>query len=304
MGSRYLQDVAVLKQRVLLIVNPGSRRGARQVAYARSAFAHRTVTCDIVLTERPGHAAEVADQRGRDYDAVFTLGGDGTVMEVMGTLAHSGVPIGVLPGGTGNLIARVLRIPLRVSTAVEALLDGDEARIDLGSIGGRRFAFAAGVGVDARMVETTSAALKGRLGVLAYFWTGARAALRQERFTVVAIVDGTRHERVATMVMVANFGAVFRDLITLGPGIRQDDGLLDLCVFSPKGLWDSFRVTWRMLRKDFRTDPCMLYTAGRTLRIETDPPRPVQADGDLVGMTPFDVVVEPLAARVLIPRQR
>jgi diacylglycerol kinase (ATP) len=296
--------VAVLRQRVLLIVNPGSRRGRRKRAQAQSAFARRGVACDLVLTERPGHAAEVADKRGRDYDAVFTLGGDGTVMEVIGTLAHSEVPIGVLPGGTGNLIARVLGIPLRVSKAVDVLLDGDDARIDLGSIGGHRFAFAAGVGVDAKMVETTSPLLKGRLGVLAYFWTGALAALRQERFSVVATVDGERHERTATMVLVANFGAVFRDLITLGPGIRHDDGLLDLCVFSPKGLRDSIRVTWRLLRKDFRTDPCMLYTAGRRLRIETDPRRPVQADGDLVGMTPFDVVVEPLAAHVLIPRHQ
>jgi len=288
----------------MLIVNPGARRGGHARAVAEKAFRAARIDLDVAVTEAPGHAAEVAEQRGRAYDAVFTLGGDGTVMEVIGRLAHSDVPIGVLPGGTGNLIARVLGIPLRVSRAVDVLLEGDEARIDLGSIGGHRFAFAAGVGVDATMVQTTSPVLKGRFGVLAYFWTGARAALRQERFTVVATVDGTRHERVATMVMVANFGAVFRDLITLGPGIRQDDGLLDLCVFSPKGFRDSIRVTWRLLRKDFRTDPCMLYTAGRSLRIETDPPRPVQADGDLVGMTPFDAVVEPLAAHVLIPRQQ
>jgi YegS/Rv2252/BmrU family lipid kinase len=303
MGSRYLPDVAVLRERVLLIVNPGSRRGMRRQAQAESAFARKGVRCDLVLTRHPGHAAEIADERGRSYDAVFTLGGDGTVMEVIGTLAHSDVPIGVLPGGTGNLIARVLGIPLRVNKAVEVLLEGDEARIDLGSIDGHRFAFAAGTGVDATMVQTTTPILKGRFGVLAYFWTGARAALRQERFAVTATVDGTRHERVATMVMVANFGAVFRDLITLGPGIRQDDGLLDLCVFSPKGFRDSVRVTGRLLRKDFRTDPCMLYTAGRMIRIETDPPRPVQADGDLVGMTPIDVVVEPLAAHVLVPRR-
>jgi diacylglycerol kinase (ATP) len=295
--------VAVLRKRVLLIVNPGSRRGTRRQALAEAAFARRGVQYDLVLTERPGHAAELADQRGRGYDAVFTLGGDGTVMEVIGTLAHSNVPIGVLPGGTGNLIARVLGIPLRIRRAVDVLLDGDDALIDLGSINGRRFAFAAGVGVDATMVQTTTPVLKGRLGVLAYFWTGGRAALRHERFKVVATVDGQRHERIATMVMLANFGAVFRNLITLGPGIRQDDGLLDLCVFSPKGFRDSVRVTWRMLRKDFRTDPCMLYAAGRSIRIETDPPRPVQADGDLVGMTPFDALVEPLAAHVLIPRR-
>ena len=303
MGFRYLPDVAVLTQRVLLIINPGSRRGARRQRDAQSAFDERAVSYDVVITERPGHAAEIAGTRGRNYDAVFTLGGDGTVMEVIGALAHSAIPIGVLPGGTGNLIARVLDIPLDVGRAVRALLDGDDARIDLGSIEGRRFAFAAGVGIDATMVEMTSRALKSRLGVLAYFWTGAAAALRQERFSVVATVDGVRHQRRATMVMVANFGAVFRDLIKLGPGIRQDDGMLDLCVFSPTGLRDSIRVTWRLLRKDFRTDPCMLYTAGRRIRIETEPARPVQADGDLVGMTPFDVAVEPLAVRLLVPRK-
>ena len=296
--------MAVLRQRVLLIINPGSRRGARHQALAAAAFARHGVSCDTVLTQHPGHAAEVATARGRDYDAVFTLGGDGTVMEVLGALAHSGVPVGVLPGGTGNLLARVLHIPLKIEAAVDALINGDEARIDLGSIGGRRFAFAAGMGIDAKMVQTTTSALKGRLGVLAYFLTGTRAALEHDRFLVVATVDGVEHRREATMVMVANFGAVFRDLITLGPGIRQDDGMLDLCVFSPKGLRDSIRITWRLLRKDFRTDPCMLYTAGRTLRIATEPPRPVQADGDLVGMTPIDVAVEPLAGHVLVPRRR
>ena len=296
--------MAVLRRRVLLIVNPGSRRGVRHQALAVSAFARRDVACDQVLTEHVGHAAEVARERGADFDAVFTLGGDGTVMEVIGALAHSNVPVGVLPGGTGNLVARVLGIPLRVEAAVVALLEGDEARIDLGVINGRRFAFAAGVGIDATMVQRTTPVLKGRLGVLAYFLTGARAALAQERFAVVATVDGVEHRRAATMVMVANFGAVFGELITLGPRIRQDDGLLDLCVFSPKGLRDSVRITWRLLRKDFRTDPCMLYTAGRRLRIETEPRRPVQADGDLVGMTPIDVVVEPLAANVLVPRRR
>jgi YegS/Rv2252/BmrU family lipid kinase len=304
MGLRHLPGVAVLTKRVLLLVNPGSRRGARRQRDAQSAFDRRGVACEVMLTERPGHAAELAGQRAGDFDAVFTLGGDGTVMEVIGALAHSAIPIGVLPGGTGNLIARVLGIPLDVARAVDALVDGDDAQIDLGSIDGHRFAFAAGVGIDATMVEKTSPVLKGRLGVLAYFWTGTLAALRHERFAVTATVDGVRHERRATMVMVANFGAVFRDLITLGPGIRQDDGMLDLCVFSPSGLRDSVRVTWRLLRKDFRTDPCMLYTAGRRIRIETDPARPVQADGDLVGMTPFDVVVEPLAVHLLVPRKQ
>ena len=104
--------------------------------------------------------------------------------------------------------------------------------------------------------------------------------------------------------MVANFGAVLNDLIRLGPGIRQDDGKLDLCVFSPGTAGDAARVAWKLLWKDFREDPCMLYRAGRHFRIETDPPRTVQADGELLGSTPFEVAVEPLAAQLLVPRRR
>lgn len=291
-----------MRRRVLLIVNPGSRRGARIRGRARRAFDDAGAACDEVVTEHPGHAAIIAADRGPGYEAVFTLGGDGTVMEVVGALAHSGLPVGVLAGGTGNLIARTLGIPLDPRQAVPLLLDGDAARIDLGSVDGHRFAFAAGIGIDASMVADTPAALKRRIGVVAYFVTAARAALRQERFALRAEVDGEVHERHASAVLLANFGAVFHDLLTLGPGIRQDDGLLDLCVFSPRSLRDSVRIVWRLVRKDYRSDPCMLYARGRRIRIETTPPRPVQADGDLVGTTPFEAVVEPLAANLLVPR--
>jgi diacylglycerol kinase (ATP) len=110
------------------------------------------------------------------------------------------------------------------------------------------------------------------------------------------------HERRAAAVMVANFGAVLGDRITLGPRIRTDDGVLDACVFSPNSLRDALRITWRLLRKDFRSDPCMLYSSGRELRVETTPPLKAQADGELLGLTPFTAIVEPLAARLLVPK--
>jgi diacylglycerol kinase family enzyme len=75
-----------------------------------------------------------------------------------------------------------------------------------------------------------------------------------------------------------------------------------LCVFSPSTLADALRIMWRLVRKDFRPDPCMLYRPGRHFRVETTPPRVVQADGEVLGLTPFEVVVEPLAALLLVPR--
>ena len=295
--------MALLIRRALLIVNPASRRGARYREVALAAIREAGVECDAVLTEQAGHGAAIAVQRGGDYDAVFTLGGDGTAVEIIGALAGTGVPVGVLPGGTGNLIARTLGIPVTLREAVAALAHGDRARIDLGELAsGRRFAFSAGVGVDVSMIEGAPARLKRRLGVLAYVLSAARALLRREDFLVRATVDGVMHERRASAVMVVNFGAVLNDLITLGPGIRSDDGLLDLCVFSPGSLRDSLRVVWRLWRKDFRSDACVLYASGRRMRVETIPPHPAQADGDLIGMTPLDISVVPLAALLLVPR--
>lgn len=289
--------------RVLLIVNPASRRGARQHPAALAAFADAGVECEVVFTEHPGHAALIAFDTRADYDALFTLGGDGTVMEVLGVLAGRDIPVGVLPGGTGNLLARALDIPLNLRRAVTRLVAGEVKRVDLGALAnGRVFAFAAGVGIDATMVARTSGRKKRTFGVLAYMATAASASFRLDSFTMQAKVDGVSHTFQATAALVANFGSVLSGLIRLGPGISPDDGMLDLCVFSPRNVTDALRLGWRIARKDFSADPAMHFLKGRTIRIETDLPRPAQADGEMIGMTPLDAHVLPLAARLLVPR--
>jgi diacylglycerol kinase (ATP) len=289
---------------VLLITNPAARRGRLLEQRARAALLAAGVEFDVVVTSHQGHAAIVAAERARDFAAVFTLGGDGTAMEVIGALAGTGTPVGVLPGGTGNLVARALRTPRRIELAVRALLHGDVASFDLGYIPecNRRFAFSSGVGVDARMIDETNPETKRRFGIGAYIHTGVRVGLRRRPFRVRAEVDGFVVEREATSLMVANFGTVLDRLFVLGPGIEQDDGLLDLCVFSPRHSPDVVRIAWRLFRRDFGSDDSLFYRSGREFRIECDPPQLYQADGELLGTTPYTVRVEPLAARLLVPR--
>jgi diacylglycerol kinase (ATP) len=294
----------------IVIANPASRRGRRLAGRAQQELSARSIECDLVFTERPGHAAELAASHAHAYDAVFVVGGDGTVMEVAAALAAhaSETPIGVLAGGTGNLVARAFGIPLSVTRAVPALLDGDERRIDLGRLGnGGGFSVAAGVGIDAAMIAETPGWLKRRLGVLAYTIIGARAALRtvvgRDFFTARITVDGVVHERRAAMVMIANVGAVLGERLVLGPEIRPDDGMLDACVFSPNTMRDALRIVRRMVLRDFDSDPAVLYVSGRHIRVETDPPRLWQADGDVMGTTPFEAAIEPLAVRLLVPRR-
>ncbi|HZI99968.1 MAG TPA: diacylglycerol kinase family protein [Gemmatimonadaceae bacterium] len=291
-------------KKVLLIVNPASRRGARVRHKAEDAFQKAGVTLDVMETKAPGHGSELAAAHGSKYDAVFTLGGDGTAIEVIGALAHIGPPVGVLPGGTGNIIARTLGTPARIRRAVEVLIRGDEARIDLGVLHtGHRFAIGMGVGLDATMIQNAPGPLKRRLGFFAYVVAALRAFAKLEKFTVSLTVDGETKIMRTSAVLIANFGAVMNNLIAFGDGIQRDDGVLNVCVYSPRNPWDALRILYKMTLKRFSPDPSIYYASGSTFTIETDPPRIGQADGELIGNGPFTVTVDPLAARVLVPRR-
>ncbi len=289
-------------QRAILIVNPAARNAAAEVSAALRAFEVANVHCDVFETERPGHGAELARAHAAAYDAVFALGGDGTAVEVIGALADNGPPVGILPGGTGNLLARSLRIPMRVGDAVSALLNGHETRRDLGRLGdGRHFAIGVGVGVDAEMIAGASREMKEKLGWFAYMVSGVRAGLRLEQFRYRVIVDGVAHEGEATSVLVANFGNILGGVVKLGKHVRDDDGVLDVGIFHPKTAFAATRAFTRMLVGDLTIDPAVTYYAGKQIRIETTPLRRCQSDGELLGMSPLDITVRPGAARLLTP---
>lgn len=291
-------------QRALLVVNPASRGGRRKMPRARDAFQRAGVECDVFWTEAPGHGGEIVHELHEEYDAIFSLGGDGTAMEIVGALAGTGRSVGLLAGGTGNLLVRALGIPLDVRRAVPRLLAGTRTRIDLGALAdGRRFAVAAGAGIDAAMVAGAPPAMRRRLGVLAYFVSATRAIWRPTRFRVRATVDGTTVEHDAALVMVANVGTILDGLFHLGPGIRHDDGAIDLCIFDAADFGAAAGVFTRLARRDFRPDGRMLFLRGREITVATDPPVLMQADGELLGDTPLVVRVDPRAASLLVPRR-
>lgn len=292
-------------RRVLLVVNPASRRGRRALPSALAAFRAAGVSYDVHETTASGDAASIARARAPARDAVFTLGGDGTAMEVLHAMQGRREPVGILPGGTGNLVARALGTPRRVGPAVRALLRGVVRTVDLAQLAdGRVFAFAAGMGIDSTMVLRTSARAKRRFGVLAYVVNAVRAALALDAFALSATVDGTRHDFRATAALLANFGDLFGGLLRVGPSVRENDGMLDLCVFTPANVGDALRVGWRLLRHDFGSDPAMHFMQGRAVALESDPPRQAQADGELLPGTGVRATVIPGGARLLAPAGR
>lgn len=294
---------------VLVIVNPGSRGGQRALASTLAVLETSGFLSEVAETVAPRHATTLVRQRvaaapGR-YVAVLSLGGDGTAMEVASALAEftDAPPLGIVAVGTANILARSLGIPVNPSRAVRSLLDADAMAMDIGRIeGGPAFAIGLGVGLDASMIVGTSAALKRRIGFGAYALSALRAGLRLERFRATITVDGQVHVVDTSSILVANFGTVLGGLLCFGDEIGHRDGVLDVCIYSPESRFEAARIFWRMLWGGLSRDCRVRIIRGRQVRIETDPPRPMQADGEFLGLTPVDIRVAPNAVRVLVPQ--
>jgi YegS/Rv2252/BmrU family lipid kinase len=287
---------------LLLIVNPAARGGRSAETEALAACAQVGLRVHVERTTAAGDAARIASQV-TGTDPILVLGGDGTVMEVVGALVGRDVAVGILPGGTGNQLARHLRIPLRVGKAVRAIADAVPSPLDLGQLAdGRYFSLTAGFGLDAAMIQGASHAAKRRFGVGAYIWSGTRAVLGTRPFAVRIEVDGTVYEREAGLAMVANVGAIMDGRLGLGPGVSPDDGLLDACIISPNGVTDGVVLASRMARRDFRDDPRLLFVRGQHVRLEVAEHVPAQADGELIGGGSLHARVVPAGALFLRPR--
>jgi diacylglycerol kinase (ATP) len=288
----------------LLIVNPAARGGRSAESEALAAFATAGLPVVVRRTTGPGDAARIALDEVVG-PTVFVLGGDGTVMEVVGALVGRDVAVGVLPGGTGNQLARHLRIPLRVARAVHALVEARIVRLDLGRLAdGRHFSLTAGFGVDAAMIAGADPRLKRRFGVAAYVWSAAKAVVRTRPFRVRIEADGQTVERDAGLAMIANVGAVMDGRFGLGPDVRADDGALDVCVLSPAGLADGLVLASRMARRDFREDSRMFFLRAKHVRLTVTGGVPAQADGELLDAQVLDAQVVPAGARFLAPAAR
>ncbi|MFE1291036.1 diacylglycerol kinase family protein [Streptomyces sp. NPDC058751] len=283
---------------------------------------HREPVFLETTAEDPG-AGQAARALREGAELVVVCGGDGTVRTVADALAGSGVPLAVVPCGTGNLLARNLGLPLSPTAALEAALDGVPHRLDLGSIEGdglpaTRFAAMAGAGLDAAMMERTDPRAKAALGWPAYALAGI-GTLRTPRMRVTIRLDGApAFRRTARMVLVANVAAV-QGGVTLLPAARPDDGLLDLLVLDPRGPGGWLRALRTLLRG--RVTPRRPSTA-RTLTAEGgrhdgvpvefftfrraeltfDTPRSRELDGDPVGPgRRLTAEVRPGALTVLLP---
>jgi YegS/Rv2252/BmrU family lipid kinase len=298
--------------RTLVITNPAAARTSELLIQAVVETLRRGGwRVELHATGGAGDArrfsAEAAAER---YDAVCVFGGDGTTMQAAAALVGSETALGVIPGGTGNLLAGNLRMPANPLRAAAALLTARPRPLDLGRMeradGTHYFAVACGAGYDARVMAETTAADKHRWRFAAYVATTLRLMPELRSTDHVITVDGMEYDARAALVLVANCGEVIPPLVKLRSGIRPDDGLLDVIVIRADNFTQSVRAVWQLLTEGRPVEgrPGRVgYARGREIRVETHPAQPVQLDGEPHGHTPFTATVVPAAIRVLAPRR-
>ncbi len=318
------EDEPPPRKRVAVVVNPTKFDDLPAVRASLAKVCAEQDWDDPIVLETTPHDVGFGQTRqaiADGVDLVCALGGDGTVRAVAQEMVGSGVPLGLLPGGTGNLLARNLELPVDdLERAMTVALSGRNRHVDAGwltldpedleleegagegsTAGERRHAFfvMAGLGLDAAIMDSTSEQLKSRIGWGAYVPAGLRNMLT-ERFKVTLTVDGGPPEtQRARMVVIGNCGKITGG-IDLLPDAEPDDGTLDVIVLAPRGVAAWASVAARVITKSDRSTTTLSRHRCQTAHVQVGEPQRVQVDGDIVGEA-TRVAVE-VQHRVLIVR--
>lgn len=277
-------------RRLAVVLNPIKVESVRQFRQTVRQVARETGWDEpdwyftTVEDSGTGMAAAAAESGA---DLVVVCGGDGTVREVCAELASTGIPVGIIPAGTGNLLARNLQIPLYLRAAVNVALTGQDKAIDLVEVSGdgfedSAFLVMAGMGFDAAIMSGVDEGLKARIGWIAYILSAMKALMFPAMKLEVSVDDGPWTKHRARTVVIGNVGQL-QGGMPLIPDARIDDGLLDVVLLHPQRFLSWLPLSYRIITKRPHVDETVMRLRGRVIHVRASADNPRQLDGDPVA---------------------
>jgi YegS/Rv2252/BmrU family lipid kinase len=294
--------------RVAVVFNPATGGGHTSGRKRDTQQALEAAGLDVLWLETtpedPGQGL-TAKAVAEGVDLVMAQGGDGTVMACVTGLAGTDVPLAVLPGGTGNLLATNFDIPADLEAAVDVALHGDRVRLDVAATDDDRFVVMGGIGFDAAMLRDANPKLKEHLGAVAYVLSGFKHLRRRATRFRLRLDDRPPLERTGQGVLVGNLGRLQGGLPVM-PDARADDGLLDVAVLQTRTVADWLALAVRVLLRRRRKDPQLETFQARRVEVHCDRPQPVERDGDPLDTPRDHLVIEvvPRALTLCVPRSK
>lgn len=289
-------------KRILVIINPAAGHDEPILNALNDVFHSTGVEWDVRITHKSGDATRLAKEAvAMGVDLVAGYGGDGTQMEVANGLLGSGIPLAILPGGTGNAMAHDLNIPINLRQAAELIVSSPRrCAVDLARIGDRIFMLRAYAGVTAQ--DAASREDKDKLGQLAYIQASLKILSHTTPTHYRATVDGEVIESDALICFILNAGSIGGVLGISLPAVGDvniSDGYLDLYVVT-KGIQPLRAITHHLFNVG-ESQAGIYHWRGKEITLETDSPQEVWIDGEIGGQTPFTTVVIPQALEIVVP---
>src|SRR5690348_3156636 len=295
----------------IMIANPTSGSYIQyiyQLEEALSFLRYHGWQVELKLTQAAGDAQRLAREAVEQHiDVVIAVGGDGTINEIIQALAGSETALGVLPGGTANVWAREVGIPLDVSGAREVLVHGQRRHIDLGCANKRYFLLMAGIGLDGEVTQAVEKKPLKRLGALAYLLMGAWLGLNYPSFRAFLQVDG-RVVKVNSLQIIIGNTQLYGGAVKYTWHAKCDDGLLDICIIRKHDMWNRVLIFLDFILHREQRRQWVYYTTCKSVKLRTRRPIAMQIDGDPAGYTrkgypPVTFTIAPGALKVIVPQK-
>jgi len=287
---------------ISLIVNPsaGGGRAGRHLEAVGRALSARGLEHHVERTRSLEHARELALQAAAAGEIAVAFGGDGLIGAVAGALRGSDGVLGMLPGGRGNDLARVLEIPLDPVAACEVLASGAVRPLDLGEAGGRTFIGIASCGFDSDANRIANQARIVR-GNLVYTYGALRALLTWRPATFTVTLDGRASHTIRGYTIAAANSKAYGGGMLLAPDASLEDGLLDVVMVEhvPKARF--LRLLPTVFKGAHVSLPNVHVERAAEVRIAADRPFTVYADGDPIAELPVTVRALQAAVRMIVP---